>query len=659
MDARIEILEAQEGLITWARSRWGTLRNLSVSSEQAARIAWLLVTLLAFGLALRLRAPLRSGFQQLVRAVVTAPGLRRTAGAAVRWSVLLEAVISPGWTFAAGLLAFEFLGDDLPELVAGRAVFFWWMGFRLASAALVGLTTRASLGRPPLLPTDAQTSQLLDLTWRRIGLPVVITGILDELIRAWILGGVMPAIVRSALWILLTAWALWSLVAWRSRLGQWWLDCAANDGPEERIAQWYVDSSIGALLSPAVVARLLLHQTWQAVRSLLAAAGAMAWFQARRLRREAKQQAPESVELRSATIPMGYREAFRAGIDIQAEGTLPKSRALVLDKLNEVVDRWQREPGPGAAVLTAESGMGKTVVLDHLQSSLEDRVPVFRARLTEKILRPADLSSFLAPVLGLDPTLGPDGLAEALDDRSPRVVIVDDVHHLFMRTVGGYDAFAALVRLVVASGDDTFWVLAIGEYAWDFLSRRHPGEHHFDDVIQLPPLGAEELEGLITRRHETTGFELEFDEVIHSGGGGTTDEGLRLVESVDGFFLLLTDASGGNPDIAQRLWLDALSPGDNGTLRVGLFPSPNEERLRDAGAEALFTLAGFILHETLTTEELATVTNVGRGEAEASVERLRARGVLTQEVDEPRGRLTVSPRWYRPTIRLLRRKHLL
>jgi hypothetical protein len=50
---------------------------------------------------------------------------------------------------------------------------------------------------------------------------------------------------------------------------------------------------------------------------------------------------------------------------------------------------------------------------------------------------------------------------------------------------------------------------------------------------------------------------------------------------------------------------------------------------------------------------------VAQGEAEAVIERLRGRGVLTQEFGEARGRLTVADPWYRPVLRFLHRKHLL
>ena len=668
-DARLELLEAKDGIIDWAQARWKVVRGPDRPEGWLGGLVWVVSCFLLFWLMLRFRAALKTGLRALVRVVVIAPIARRTAGAAVRWGVLAEAVIGPAWTLAAGLIAFELMDRALPELFALRAAFVWWMSYRLVAQTIVGLTARAGPGRPPLLPADAETTALLELTWQRIGLPVVITGFVDEVARAWLLGGVVSAIFRSALWILLAGWALWSLVAWRPRLANWWLACTPDGGLEDRLAKWYAGSAVGALLSPAVMLRLLLDSTWRWVRAMLSAGGALAWLQSRRLKREARNLAPEPGEQRSMTVPATYRETFGADVDIQSDGALPRSRAKTLEGILEVVSRWEREPGAGAVVLTAESGMGKSVVLDQLELAVRERVPVARARLTEKILRPADLAAVIAPTI---PDLGEelassgvDALAAALDDGAPRIIIVDDVHHLFLRTVGGYEAFDALVRLVVASGDGTFWVLAVGQYAWSFLSRRRRAEHHFDDVHSLPPLDATELESLITRRHATTGFELEFDEVIHSGGGASqvagegAEAGLRLVESVDGFFLLLADASGGNPDIAQRLWLDSLTPGVNGALRVGVFPSPDVERLKELGEHAFFALAAFVVHETLTTEELATVTNVHRGEAEANVERLRARGVICQKAEEPRGRLTVSPRWYRPAVRLLRRKQLL
>ena len=116
--------------------------------------------------------------------------------------------------------------------------------------------------------------------------------------------------------------------------------------------------------------------------------------------------------------------------------------------------------------------MGKTAVLNLLRQRLE--LPTILHTIEGKLLTERALAENLACALGLTETSTIDALVSELRAGLTRVFLLDEVHNLFLRKVGGYEAFEALVRLVRQTSRHVFWLVGCNAFAWQFLYRIRP-----------------------------------------------------------------------------------------------------------------------------------------------------------------------------------------
>jgi hypothetical protein len=199
-----------------------------------------------------------------------------------------------------------------------------------------------------------------------------------------------------------------------------------------------------------------------------------------------------------------------------------------------------------------------------------------------------------------------------------------------------------------------FWLAAMSKYAWRHLRAVHPDCTVFRRVIDLEGWSEEEIRELIQRRAKGSGATFNYADVAVDQLEGVATRA-RLVESAEGYLRLLWDYSSGNPRIALHFFIRSLDPDHGGRLRVRLFRAPETGRLEEGGEAGLFVLAAIVTHESLSIEDLASVTRSTVARTSIHVDRLIDLGAVCVES----GLIRVTTTWQRAAVRLLRRRHLL
>lgn len=289
--------------------------------------------------------------------------------------------------------------------------------------------------------------------------------------------------------------------------------------------------------------------------------------------------------------------------------------------------------------------MGKTTVLLGLGALLGERV--LRWSVRERVSASTDLSAQVAALFGVSPV---GDLATQLLAEPPRVVIVDDAHRLFLRRIGGFAALSELERLMVATGEHHFWVLAHDAWAWRYLRLRQRRALQGPSVITLRAWSALELRSWVTARTESAGFEVSFAQL--DDDASSTEQG----RSAGGYFSLLEEAAQGNPWCAGELWLAALSVED-GTAHVGLFSQKAAAQLRGVTDEGRFLLAALVQHDGLGAREVAEVLGVSVSGAQELLLDLVERGLVERGPDGIEHVVTRAA--YRETVAFVRGHNLL
>ena len=313
----------------------------------------------------------------------------------------------------------------------------------------------------------------------------------------------------------------------------------------------------------------------------------------------------------------------------------------------------EAEADRGAAVaLVGEVGAGKTSWMKELAS----RVPGTRLlAIPVSMHDPAKLCRWLCAELGLEETTDPQQIAQQMveGERIP-AVLLDHGQNLYLRTIGGTEAFRALKDIIATTQHRTIWVCAISQHAWLYLRSAAGGQSAFAQVVELKGWSEERIGELIESRMERAGASYSFEDLLDNEPEGSARR-RALERARDEYFRLLWHYTDGNLRLALFFWLKSLEVTPQG-LRVRHFATPDAAATLDSlHDETRFALAAVILHENLDVPELATILRWPHSRCHSLLALLRGRGMLV----ENEGRYRVSIYWFRALIRHLRRRRLL
>ncbi len=576
-------------------------------------------------------------------------GLR--VGTLVRLSGLLQSVLPALVAFPALWGVAWILGGTTLAAQLLRTVGLPFLWYALGLQLLIGLTTRITWGRPALIEVTPAKLPRLRLTYARLGLIVAGAAALDGLARSIIGEGVVVLLIDALAITWVAVWAAWEAVEWRASLAEWWQGMLPEEpaSVERRCADWMARSRLGFVLSPFVVARGFLR--WL-VGFVGARTNISALLAARRVRRAAEADAtPPTGE----GVPEDYLREFPLRPILGGDDALLLPRDETVKEILAQIEHWREAKSQGSIALVGEKGSGKTTLAALVARGVAEP-EVVQHTLQGK---PADGEALFRDLSQSLPANGASNLEEWIEGLNvgpERVVLIDEAHNVFLRTVGGYRAYDALIDVVNATSSRIFWIILFNSFTWRFLNESRSRLHFFRKLIEVPSWSSDELRDLIRRRNKQTGFDVEFDEMLLTGERGS--EGLELVEGADGYFRLLRETSGGNPRIATRLWLSSLTVVGEKKLRVSAFREPSSTALGKMSDELLFALAAIAQHENLSTDELRRVLNVSEGIARFAMRYLVEAELIVGKEESP-DRFTLAAGLYRQTLRALRQKHLL
>lgn len=667
-DITSDALSLKETLVSWVSHRKASIRQVKKMVSTRDGVIALVRLLAAISLLIltgllgrKLSRFVAMGTKRFSRSKL----FRHRLGQLVRWAGVVEAVLPTLLVAAALYLAMALVGFHYPEIQFVEVVVRWLVLYKFGGRALGGLTKRVSRGRPAFIQLSPDVAELLAGTYRKLGLVMALAAVVLEWTTQWFGSGILGSIIGWGLWGWLAIWTLWALVTWRQVVGAALQRRYVPDSTAKRwsnvvqrmhdIGGWIAGRRLGMLLSAPAILLLVLDSLYRKIRFLLYEGGIMAFFRARMIRRLAGTKNKEKAGTPSV-LPDAYLQEFPLYPIFDEENAVILPRQKNVDVMLSQIDKWRVSKLDSSLVMIGEKGVGKTTLLSLLEQQLSGKV--IRHSIRQKLKSEKALSAELGELLGMaDSPKVVGAIAGYLNDGEERVILLDEAHNVFLRTIDGYDAYEALIRLVNVTSQYVFWVLVFNSFSFSFLNASKQRVHYFRKLHHLPSWTRDELFELISKRNKHSGFEIEFDEVLLDASRSTTGD-FEVIEGAEGFFRLLWENSAGNPRVATCLWLDALTISAENKIKVGIFSETLATDISKMDRELLYTLAAVCQHENLSVAELRDVLNVSSDFANFAVRFLTEYGLLEPKHTDTR-RHTLAPRFYPQVLKMLRGHHLL
>ena len=200
-----------------------------------------------------------------------------------------------------------------------------------------------------------------------------------------------------------------------------------------------------------------------------------------------------------------------------------------------------------------------------------------------------------------------------------RCVVVHDLELLWERRPDGYAGLRAVLDAVQELGRQTLFVFNLNIDAFLLLRQTFRLESQTARAIELGPFTAEELQDVVLKRHNVTGYGLQL--------GAAGDRAISLFQSARYFDAIFAE-SAGLPGPALRTYVRSIESVQDNTVRIRYPSAVSDSVLAGLPPSWKLILATVLLHKRLRDDRLLALCLPIDPDAETILSALRHARIL-------------------------------
>ena len=127
------------------------------------------------------------------------------------------------------------------------------------------------------------------------------------------------------------------------------------------------------------------------------------------------------------------------------------------------MERW-KDRLFSSIVLVGEQGSGKPASQPVLEEKLYD-MPVVRRRVRSTLVDEKGLVDLLSSLIGIECADVEEFKTTIQSSKMRRVIIIEDIHQLYVRSKGGLGVMRALLDFIDATSENILWFVTIDLFA--------------------------------------------------------------------------------------------------------------------------------------------------------------------------------------------------
>ena len=388
-------------------------------------------------------------------------------------------------------------------------------------------------------------------------------------------------------------------------------------------------------------------------------AWASKYFNLRNLLGISYEKAPISAELANylsetkqaiRRLPLMYQKLFE-NVPLKEE-RFYMARRIEIQRLNDALENWKAGRFSPVCIV-GEQGSGITTILNFFAKTTSKEIPVTRLEVLQNITEEVEFLRLLSQAF---PSITFNSVEELIaevremDDR--RVIVLENIHNLFIRSSGNFGNLFHLFKLISQTNSKIFWLTSCYVYSWKLLDYTSDISNYFAYVIEFSPMNSEQLRDAILKRHQVSGFSLTYLEpenfVPKKNYQKMSDDDKQLFLK-DLFFEELGQYAQSNLSLAFIYWLRAIQKVEEGEIFIQQ-KRVNFSFLNSLKTPELTTLHSILIHGGL---DLKAHSCIFRCDTESSFRKLMVMtddGLLEQRDDT----YVINPLVYRMLVSQLK-----
>ncbi|TYP92719.1 hypothetical protein LX73_2082 [Fodinibius salinus] len=357
-------------------------------------------------------------------------------------------------------------------------------------------------------------------------------------------------------------------------------------------------------------------------------------------------------------LPYIYRRLFN--FDAKADQRFYVQALDSASILKKAYGQWQQS-FPSTLAVVGEKGSGKSTFLNlTLEAEISDN-QLIQLTMHDTIWTEDQLVEVLGDGLGIKSAQSIQEVVEIINGWSNRKVIcIECIQNCFIRNLNGYEVIEKLCYLISETKNQVFWVVSCSRYSWRFLDKTVQLSDYFSHLTTTDRLDADQIKRVILNRHRSSGYTLHFevddDTIKPRSYRKLMDDEEKAQEYLqENYFEKLTELAEGNASVAMIFWIRSIREFDDTYCYIQPLEVTSVEMIKDLDPQVLFTLAAFVLHDTISDEDLSMIMHLTKEESRLMINRLQSRGLLV----EKDGAYGINHLMYRQIVRVLKERNII
>jgi hypothetical protein len=355
-------------------------------------------------------------------------------------------------------------------------------------------------------------------------------------------------------------------------------------------------------------------------------------------------------------LPVIYRRLYK--VEPVSDMDLFIGRKQEFETIKSSYIKWKDGRGLSTVIVSEKWG-GLSSFINYLLANIKFGYPVVRICPTEKYYQRDRLFKLLSTSLSVSFSENQDDFILAVKKiDSKRIVIIEDMQHLYLRSMNGFDAIRSLIEIINGTHQQIFWILTCTQYAWNYLVKSIQIHDYIHQVVTMKTMNEEELNSVITKRNQIGGFKIVFTPAVELVGNKkfnsmSEEDQQKILEKR--FFKRMNDFAGSNISMALIFWLLSTKNVTEEQIFVGDFENPDHSFIHVMAQIRIYVLLSLILHDGLSIEEISLVNNLSTDDIRLHITSLQEDGIIVSNSDI----FTVNPLIYRNVVSVLKSKNLI